>query len=345
MARPRTRTAPTPARSTRAPVASVECQVCGHQNVAEAKFCNSCGARVDFVACRACDAINARDTDLCYRCGASLSRRGGRSNGAAAALTHRAASASAPERQPSAADPVPSTPAASDAVSAPGQTTLDIADAPRPVEEITPAATPAAVTAVAEEQLPQPTVAHTSVDAAMARSAAPRASPGTVGLWLLVGTAAIAAGLAAFYPDPGVKTNPTTLRSVPAAPAAVAAPAIQTQAPPVGPSEAEAPPKTASESAGARDSAALESPPPDASADVHAPPVATQPTARKSAPPANRSAKRQPVKAAAARESAAVEEPSSSATLREQISAGSTRRVTCTQSALALGLCTASGAP
>jgi hypothetical protein len=48
------------------------CPSCAHANPAGSRFCNRCGAPVDFRACGACDAVNATAAAQCHKCGAPL---------------------------------------------------------------------------------------------------------------------------------------------------------------------------------------------------------------------------------------------------------------------------------
>src|SRR6516165_8208863 len=49
----------------------MRCPQCGHENVAEVKFCGECGTRLA-VLCRQCSARNAPAQKFCGECGARL---------------------------------------------------------------------------------------------------------------------------------------------------------------------------------------------------------------------------------------------------------------------------------
>ena len=349
MARPRTGT--THARSTRAPAPPVECQVCAHQNVPEAKFCNSCGARVDFVACGACDAINARDSSVCYSCGALLSRRpNGRAKGNVAALTPRAVPEDAAAANTSIAAVVSEVEAAraqdtslvESQVESPVEGPVESPEAASTVEAVS-APAPAAEEQPGIQPSPSPLHSPTTVDRAMAQSPAPAGPRRRVGLWVVLGMAALVTMLAALYPRSDLHSNApafSTSQTVPAADAGVTGASMKTDAPRDTSLIVESPsndaPAPVAEPAGSMDaSSASPAPaaPPRLAESRQAHPATTSPGGRSVS-------KRQRARQPPPREAVEADQPPTSATLREQINAGSTRRVTCSQSAVALGLCT-----
>ena len=50
---------------------AVQCPGCQHENLAGAKFCNGCGARLE-LACPACKHTNLAGSRFCDECGAPL---------------------------------------------------------------------------------------------------------------------------------------------------------------------------------------------------------------------------------------------------------------------------------
>lgn len=48
------------------------CQNCGAMNSADAKFCSTCGKKLESVVCRNCGAVNGADTKFCAKCGHKL---------------------------------------------------------------------------------------------------------------------------------------------------------------------------------------------------------------------------------------------------------------------------------
>ena len=51
--------------------AGISCPACGHTNDASARFCNSCGLRIDSV-CPSCGAANAAGSRFCGECGRDM---------------------------------------------------------------------------------------------------------------------------------------------------------------------------------------------------------------------------------------------------------------------------------
>jgi hypothetical protein len=50
-----------------------ECPFCAHTNLADAKFCNECGAPLHLRPCNRCEAVNNQVDENCYKCGRALS--------------------------------------------------------------------------------------------------------------------------------------------------------------------------------------------------------------------------------------------------------------------------------
>src|SRR5439155_24958320 len=48
------------------------CLFCGHDNPAEAKFCNNCAEPLRLKPCERCDAINDASATNCHQCGAEI---------------------------------------------------------------------------------------------------------------------------------------------------------------------------------------------------------------------------------------------------------------------------------
>lgn len=45
-----------------------QCPFCNHENLADEKFCSTCGSVVNLVPCPNCDAVNEKTATTCYRC-------------------------------------------------------------------------------------------------------------------------------------------------------------------------------------------------------------------------------------------------------------------------------------
>ena len=50
------------------------CSQCQHENPADAKFCNACGAKLD-ASCVQCGRVNPPGSRFCNECGTSLVRQ------------------------------------------------------------------------------------------------------------------------------------------------------------------------------------------------------------------------------------------------------------------------------
>src|SRR5213592_4594545 len=49
-----------------------QCPFCGHDNPAEAKFCNNCAEPLRLKPCERCEAINDAPATHCHQCGAEF---------------------------------------------------------------------------------------------------------------------------------------------------------------------------------------------------------------------------------------------------------------------------------
>ena len=325
MSRPRTRTSlarPAPPR-----MAAVECPLCAHPNARDAKFCNSCGARVDLVTCRACEAINSRESAACYSCGASLSRRAG------ADRTTRATTAS-PLLEPS-SEIVPVAPETS---SPPDF----VSELPGPLTEREVPATPENPALVA-------TPAPAADDAIATAHAESTATPPLRRRWMrsmvLLVPIAAAVGFLAYprgdleppvtprvsSPSPGNSAGAGAIPA-PTATGATAAPSDSANAAPAPPNDSDAP----EEQPASGDAAVVETP---THVDKPVSSVSSAPTRDTRQHDTRQSSRSRTQRAAVAAPATEAPTDATSATLREQISAGSRRPVSCTVEAAALGLC------
>ena len=330
MSRARTRKSPAPATPPR--IATVECPLCAHANDAEARFCNSCGARVDLVTCAACEAINPRDSGSCYRCGASMSQRKAGETAARAAVQPPPAESLV---ESTAATALPSVQfAPTTAPVDPHGAVVETSKSPETplIDEVEPGR---GATVKSPEEPP--------ADAPAIRR---RWMRSVVLLVPIVG----AVGFLAF-PRGDLESIPPPPAPVPALPSA-AAPPPQVEAPRA--SDAAALPATPSDASSARQDASTLPEPATAHRDAavadETPAQVTQQSSKTqsanapSASPRPRTAERRPRAHPSSRPPATIAAPepagdATSATLRDQINAGSRRAVSCTVDARALGLC------